>query len=99
MSLGVRFSHVSSHKLTFIALNSFTGSTRVGSIIAQTCGKHLKPVVLELGGKAPAIVCSDADLQDAATAIMFGGWFHSGQICMATQTASALFSAVQLGAR
>ncbi|POY76346.1 hypothetical protein BMF94_0543 [Rhodotorula taiwanensis] len=66
---------------------NFTGSTRVGSIVAQTCGKHLKPVVLELGGKAPAIVAEDANLELAAEAIKFGGLFHSGQICMATQTA------------
>lgn len=66
---------------------NFTGSTRVGSIIAQTCGKYLKPVVLELGGKAPAIVAEDANLELAAEAIKFGGLFHSGQICMATQTA------------
>jgi acyl-CoA reductase-like NAD-dependent aldehyde dehydrogenase len=66
---------------------SFTGSTRVGSIVASLCGKYIKPVVLELGGKAPAIVCEDADLELAANAIKFGGLFHSGQICMATQTA------------
>ncbi|GAA5892209.1 hypothetical protein JCM6882_003611 [Rhodosporidiobolus microsporus] len=66
---------------------NFTGSTRVGSIIGQLCGKYLKPVVLELGGKAPAIVCEDASLEHAANAIKFGALFHSGQICMATQTA------------
>ncbi|BGP57463.1 hypothetical protein JCM8202_002020 [Rhodotorula sphaerocarpa] len=66
---------------------NFTGSTRVGSIVAQLCGKYIKPVVLELGGKAPAIVCQDANLELAAEAIKFGGLFHSGQICMATQTA------------
>ncbi|KAL8278624.1 hypothetical protein RQP46_008916 [Phenoliferia psychrophenolica] len=66
---------------------NFTGSTRVGSIIAASCGKHLKPVVLELGGKAPSIVCADADLKHAVSGIMFGAWFHSGQVCMATQTA------------
>ncbi|GAA5995902.1 aldehyde dehydrogenase [Rhodotorula paludigena] len=66
---------------------NFTGSTRVGQIVAQTCGKYLKPVVLELGGKAPAIVCEDANLEHAANAVKFGGLFHSGQICMATQTA------------
>ncbi|SCZ90067.1 BZ3500_MvSof-1268-A1-R1_Chr1-3g01756 [Microbotryum saponariae] len=68
---------------------NFTGSTRVGAIIAATAGKHIKPVVLELGGKAPAIVCHDADLKTAWNAIAFGGWFHSGQICMATQTVIA----------
>lgn len=46
-----------------VLLRSFTGSTRVGSIVAQTCGKYLKPVVLELGGKAPAIVAEDANLE------------------------------------
>ncbi|CEQ41633.1 SPOSA6832_03370 [Sporobolomyces salmonicolor] len=66
---------------------NFTGSTRVGSIVAQTAGRYLKPVVLELGGKAPAIVCADADLEHAANAIKFGAWFHSGQICMASQSA------------
>ncbi|KAM0750932.1 aldehyde dehydrogenase [Meredithblackwellia eburnea MCA 4105] len=65
---------------------NFTGSTRVGSIIASTAGKHLKPNVMELGGKAPSIICADADLKHAAQGVMFGGWFHSGQVCMATQT-------------
>lgn len=58
---------------------SFTGSTRVGSIIAATCGKYIKPVTLELGGKAPSIVCEDADLDHAVNAIKFGAYFHSGQ--------------------
>lgn len=63
-------------------LNSFTGSTRVGSIVAGLCGKYIKPCVLELGGKAPAIVCEDADLEHAANAIKFGAWFHSGQVSL-----------------
>jgi len=65
---------------------NFTGSTIVGSKIAATAGKHIKPVTLELGGKAPAVVLGDADLQFTSQAIMFGAWFHSGQICMATQS-------------
>merc|ERR1711939_249116 len=68
---------------------NFTGSTRVGSIIASTAGKHLKPTVMELGGKAPVIVRADANIKAAANGIAFGGWFHSGQICMATQTVIA----------
>ncbi|KAK4705364.1 hypothetical protein P7C70_g838, partial [Phenoliferia sp. Uapishka_3] len=56
---------------------NFTGSTRVGSLVASMCGKHLKPVVLELGGKAPAVICADADLKHAVQGVMFGGWFHS----------------------
>jgi len=55
---------------------NFTGSTPVGSIIAKLCGQHLKPVLLELGGKAPQIVLEDADLQKAAQAAVAGAWAH-----------------------
>ena len=64
---------------------SFTGSTRVGRLIAQTCAKHLKPALLELGGKAPFIVLDDADLDAAAHAACFGAFANSGQICMSTE--------------
>lgn len=64
---------------------NFTGSTHVGKIIAKQCAEHLKPVVLELGGKAPVIVCEDADLDEAANAITFGAFFNQGQICMSTE--------------
>jgi acyl-CoA reductase-like NAD-dependent aldehyde dehydrogenase len=64
---------------------NFTGSTVVGRIIAQLAAKHLKPVLLELGGKAPAIVCADADLKLAAKACTIGAFMHSGQVCMATE--------------
>ncbi|RFU34074.1 hypothetical protein B7463_g2322, partial [Scytalidium lignicola] len=64
---------------------NFTGSTMVGRIIAETAGRHLKPVVLELGGKAPAIVLDDADLPAAAMECVVGAFFHSGQICMSTE--------------
>jgi len=63
---------------------NFTGSTRVGQIIAEVCGRHLKPCTLELGGKAPLIILPDADLDLAVSAASFGTYFHSGQICMAT---------------
>lgn len=62
---------------------NFTGSTRVGKIIAATAAKYLKPVVLELGGKTPLIVLEDADLDLAANGILFGGYLNSNQICMA----------------
>jgi vanillin dehydrogenase len=55
---------------------NFTGSTPVGSIIAKLAGQHLKPVLLELGGKAPQIVLDDADLEKAATAAIAGAWAH-----------------------
>ncbi len=64
---------------------NFTGSTRVGKLIAQTCAAHLKPVVLELGGKAPLIVLDDADLDAAVNAAAFGAFANSGQICMSTE--------------
>jgi acyl-CoA reductase-like NAD-dependent aldehyde dehydrogenase len=64
---------------------NFTGSTKVGRIIAEKAGRHLKRVLLELGGKAPMIVLRDADLDRAAAAASFGAFFHQGQICMATE--------------
>ena len=64
---------------------NFTGSTRVGKLIAITCAKYLKPVVLELGGKAPLVVLDDADLDDAVDAAAFGCFANSGQICMSTE--------------
>ncbi|MCJ1418137.1 hypothetical protein MMC32_004482 [Xylographa parallela] len=64
---------------------NFTGSTHVGGIIAAAAGKALKPVLMELGGKASAIVLADADLQKAATQCALGAFFHSGQVCMATE--------------
>ncbi|HET8596327.1 MAG TPA: aldehyde dehydrogenase [Castellaniella sp.] len=64
---------------------NFTGSTRVGRIIAGLCARHLKPVVLELGGKAPLLVLDDADLDCAVNAAAFGAFANSGQICMSTE--------------
>lgn len=64
---------------------NFTGSTRVGRLIAATCAKYLKPVVLELGGKAPLLVLDDADLDDAVNGAAFGCFANSGQICMSTE--------------
>jgi benzaldehyde dehydrogenase (NAD) len=67
-----------------IAMISFTGSSGVGRKIGELAGKHLKKVQLELGGKNSVIVCEDAELDPAASAIAFGAWFHQGQICMTT---------------
>ncbi|MDB5946767.1 MAG: vanillin dehydrogenase [Ramlibacter sp.] len=64
---------------------NFTGSTKVGRIIAQTCAKYLKPAVLELGGKAPFVVLDDADVEAAVNAAIFGSFANSGQICMSTE--------------
>lgn len=64
---------------------NFTGSTAIGSVIAGLAGKHLKPVLMELGGKAPAIVCEDANLEVAALQCALGAFLYAGQICMATE--------------
>lgn len=64
---------------------NFTGSTHVGKIIAQTAAKYLKPVLLELGGKAPVLVMDKANLDDAVNAVAFGAFFNQGQICMSTE--------------
>ncbi len=64
---------------------NFTGSTRVGRIIAEMCARHLKPSVLELGGKAPLLVLDDADLDAAVNGAAFGAFANSGQICMSTE--------------
>jgi acyl-CoA reductase-like NAD-dependent aldehyde dehydrogenase len=64
---------------------NFTGSTAVGSILSAKAGKELKPVLMELGGKASAIVCEDADIEKAAMQCALGSFFHAGQICMATE--------------
>ena len=64
---------------------NFTGSTHVGRIIAERAARHLKPVLLELGGKAPFIVLEDADLDEAVSAAAFGAFMHQGQICMSTE--------------
>ena len=64
---------------------NFTGSTRVGKIIAETCGRYLKPVLLELGGKAPFIVLDDANLDDAVAGAAFSAFMHQGQICMSAE--------------
>jgi acyl-CoA reductase-like NAD-dependent aldehyde dehydrogenase len=64
---------------------NFTGSTHVGRIIAKLAAEHLKPVLLELGGKAPLIVLDDADLDQAVDAAAFGAFMNQGQICMSTE--------------
>ena len=64
---------------------NFTGSTKVGRIIAELAGRHLKPALLELGGKAPLLVLNDADIDAAVNAAIFGAFMHQGQICMSTE--------------
>ncbi|MGK2912169.1 MAG: aldehyde dehydrogenase [Sphingobium sp.] len=64
---------------------NFTGSTAVGRIIAVRCAQNFKPVLLELGGKAPLLVLDDADLDEAVKGAAFGAFMNQGQICMSTE--------------
>jgi acyl-CoA reductase-like NAD-dependent aldehyde dehydrogenase len=64
---------------------NFTGSTTVGRIIAKRAAEHLKPCLLELGGKAPLLILDDADLDEAVKAAAFGAFMNQGQICMSTE--------------
>jgi coniferyl-aldehyde dehydrogenase len=67
----------------------FTGSTAVGRKIMAAAAEHLTPVTLELGGKSPAVVCPDYDLDRAAQAIVFGKFSNAGQTCIAPDYAMA----------
>lgn len=61
----------------------FTGSPRVGKIIYQAAAKHMTPVTLELGGKSPALVSNQANIQVAAKRIVWGKFLNAGQTCVA----------------
>ena len=61
----------------------FTGSTRVGRVVAEAAGRNLTPVTLELGGKSPAIVDRSADLDQASERIAYGKLLNAGQTCIA----------------
>jgi acyl-CoA reductase-like NAD-dependent aldehyde dehydrogenase len=64
---------------------NFTGSSAVGRIIGRLAGENLKPSLLELGGKAPLVVLSDANIDAAVNAAIFGAFMNQGQICMSTE--------------
>ena len=66
-----------------VAIVSFTGSTEVGRWIAETAGRRLAKICLELGGKNPLIVCDDADLQNAVTWTLGSAFSNAGQRCAA----------------
>lgn len=61
----------------------YTGGGRVGRIVMKAAAEHLTPVTLELGGKSPAVVLSDADLKVSARRIAWGKWLNAGQTCIA----------------
>ncbi len=66
-----------------VARVAFTGGDEGGRAVATAAARHLKPVSLELGGKSPHIVFPDADLENAAKAVVAGIFAASGQTCMA----------------
>ena len=61
----------------------FTGSTAVGRHVMRAAAENLTPVTLELGGKSPAILAPDADLDSAACDIVYGKFLNAGQTCIA----------------
>jgi coniferyl-aldehyde dehydrogenase len=63
----------------------FTGSTRVGRLVAEAAGRNLTPVTLELGGKSPVIIDPSADLDQAAARIAYGKLLNAGQTCIAPE--------------
>jgi acyl-CoA reductase-like NAD-dependent aldehyde dehydrogenase len=67
-----------------VRMVNFTGSTGVGRLIGVQAAQHLKPAVLELGGKNPLIILEDADPDLAVDAAVFGAFMNSGQLCMST---------------
>jgi len=73
----------------------FTGSTRVGRIVAEAAGRNLTPVTLELGGKSPAIVDRSADLNEAAERIGYAKLLNAGQTCIAPDYAYVPEESVQ----
>lgn len=62
---------------------TFTGSTEVGKIIGRAAMENLTPISLELGGKSPAIVFEDANLEAAAKGVALGIFRNGGQVCVA----------------
>ena len=64
---------------------NFTGSSKTGRAVAEVAATHFKPVLLELGGKAPVVVLDDADLDQAVAATAFSAFANQGQICMSAE--------------
>lgn len=65
----------------------FTGSVAVGRKVAAACGEKLIPCTVELGGKAAAIVCADAEIESTARSLVLGAFANSGQVCVSVERA------------
>ena len=70
----------------------FTGSTRIGKIIAEKAAKNLTPITLELGGKSPCIVDTGVDLDKVAKRIVSGKFVNCGQTCIAPDYICLLYT-------
>ena len=70
-------------------LVSFTGSTYVGKLISNLCGRDLKKVSLELGGKNAAVVFGDADIEKAAKTTAISSFANQGEVCLCTERVSS----------
>ena len=66
-----------------IDMVGFTGGSATGRAIMAAAGAHLKPCILELGGKSASIVFADADIEQALDGTLFGIYFNNGQQCLA----------------
>lgn len=66
---------------------NFTGSTGVGVQVSETCGRNLIPCSMELGGKDPAIVLADADLDVVTGSLVWGAFANAGQVCASIERA------------
>jgi succinate-semialdehyde dehydrogenase/glutarate-semialdehyde dehydrogenase len=77
--------HIAEYLIAHPAIRhvTLTGSIAVGRAVAALAGRHLKPLTLELGGHAPAIVCEDADLALAASQLARMKFMNAGQVCLA----------------
>lgn len=64
---------------------NFTGSSRVGRLVAERCGRHLKRCLLELSAKSALLMLADCDLDRAVDAALYGAFLNGGQICMSTE--------------
>jgi acyl-CoA reductase-like NAD-dependent aldehyde dehydrogenase len=85
VALATGFGETGVSVIDFVDYVQFTGSTATGRKVAMRCAQRLMPYSLELGGKDPAIVLADADLERAANGITWGGLMNSGQACVSVE--------------
>jgi acyl-CoA reductase-like NAD-dependent aldehyde dehydrogenase len=85
LALATGYGETGAFVIDVVDYAQFTGSTATGRKVAIRCARRLIPYSLELGGKDPAIVLADADLERAANGIAWGGLMNSGQVCVSVE--------------